>query len=179
VTYNRTVIQSQLVGIYNANNINAAITIGHYFNVDTNLIKKAIENYAPTNNRSQLSNKDSNQLILDAYNANPSSMAVALQHLIQVEASNKIAFLGDMFELGNESLTEHKDVIVSLLKATEIEFYFVGEAFYTIQINRPNFHFFATFETLQAYLSELKFENKYILIKGSRGMALERIVPLL
>jgi UDP-N-acetylmuramoyl-tripeptide--D-alanyl-D-alanine ligase len=179
VTYNRTVIQSQLVGIYNANNINAAITIGHYFDVDTNLIKKAIENYAPTNNRSQLSNKDSNQLILDAYNANPSSMAVALQHLIQVEASNKIAFLGDMFELGNESLTEHKDVIVSLLKATEIEFYFVGEAFYTIQINRPNFHFFATFETLQAYLSELKFENKYILIKGSRGMALERIVPLL
>jgi UDP-N-acetylmuramoyl-tripeptide--D-alanyl-D-alanine ligase len=179
VTYDTTIIQSQLVGIYNANNINAAITIGHYFDVDTNLIKKAIENYAPTNNRSQLSTKDSNQLILDAYNANPSSMAVALQHFIQVEASNKIAFLGDMFELGDESLKEHQVLIMSLLEATEIEFFFVGESFCNVQINRPNFHFFATFETLQAYVSALKFENKYILIKGSRAMALERIVPLL
>ena len=78
VAYDKHIIQSQLVGIYNANNINAAITIGHYFKISDELIKKAIENYNPTNNRSQLSKKGTNQLIMDAYNANPSSMAVAL-----------------------------------------------------------------------------------------------------
>lgn len=179
VTYNATVIQSQLVGIYNANNINAAITIGHYFEVGDDLIKKAIENYAPTNNRSQLSSKGTNQLILDAYNANPSSMAVALEHFLQIKASNKIAFLGDMFELGDESLEEHKAIILSLQDATEIQFYFIGLAFYHVQIEQSNFRFFATFEALQEYLSTIKFENNCILVKGSRGMALERIVALL
>ena len=114
VEYKNQIIQSQLVGIYNANNINAAITIGNYFKVEDELIKKAIENYNPTNNRSQLSKKDSNQLIMDAYNANPSSMKVALENFIQLPEPNKIAFLGDMFELGDESFDEHKKLVDSL-----------------------------------------------------------------
>ncbi len=179
VEYNKHIIQSQLVGIYNANNINAAITIGHYFKISDELIKKAIENYNPTNNRSQLSKKGTNQLIMDAYNANPSSMAVALENFIQIEEPNKIAFLGDMFELGEESFQEHKSIVDSLKNESEIDFYFVGVEFYKSKIQQDNFKFFATFEDLRKELAETKFDNKYILIKGSRGMALERIVELL
>jgi UDP-N-acetylmuramoyl-tripeptide--D-alanyl-D-alanine ligase len=179
VVYKNQTIQSQLVGIYNANNINAAITIGHYFEVSDALIKKAIENYNPTNNRSQLSQKGSNKLILDAYNANPSSMAVALQNFRQLPELNKIAFLGDMFELGTESFTEHSFIINSVTNDSEIQFYFIGLEFYKVKIDLPHFKFFASFENLKEALLQTKFENNYILIKGSRGMALERIVDVL
>ncbi|WP_432671923.1 UDP-N-acetylmuramoyl-tripeptide--D-alanyl-D-alanine ligase [Flavobacterium sp. SM2513] len=179
VNYNGQTIQSKLVGIYNANNINAAITMGHYFKVADSLIKKTIENYSPTNNRSQLSTKGTNQLILDAYNANPSSMAVALKNLIELPKANKIAFLGDMFELGSESFDEHTSLVNSLKNESEISFYFIGLEFYKTKTEQQNFHFFATFDELIGELSKKKFQDKYILIKGSRGMALERIVELL
>jgi UDP-N-acetylmuramoyl-tripeptide--D-alanyl-D-alanine ligase len=179
LAFNNKNIQSQLVGIYNATNIIAAITIGHYFKVADDLIQQAIENYNPTNNRSQISKKGSNQLILDAYNANPSSMKVALQNFCQLTEQHKIAFLGDMFELGTESFNEHKEFIESLTKEIKIQFYFVGQEFYKAKIEQSNFYFFATFEDLKEAISELKFDNNYVLIKGSRGMALERIVDLL
>ena len=179
VEYKNQIIQSQLIGIYNANNINAAITIGNYFKVEDELIKKAIENYNPTNNRSQLSKKDSNQLIMDAYNANPSSMKVALENFIQLPEPNKIAFLGDMFELGDESFDEHKKLVDSLKNELEIQFYFVGQEFNKVKTQQNNFKFYSSFEELKEVLSKTKLENKYILIKGSRGMALERITDLL
>lgn len=179
VEYNNITITSHLIGIYNSTNIKAAITIGHYFNVSDELIKTAINNYNPTNNRSQLSQKGSNRLILDAYNANPSSMTLALQNFIQIPESNKIAFLGDMFELGEESTFEHKNIVELLKKQTQIEFYFIGLEFNKVKFEQSNFHFFATFEEAKSVISEKKFKNNYILIKGSRGMALERIVELL
>jgi len=179
ITYNDQSIQSQLVGIYNGTNISAAITMGHYFGVPDLLIQQAIENYNPTNNRSQLSTKGSNHLILDAYNANPSSMGVALQNFIKLPESNKVAFLGDMFELGVESLKEHTFLVESLKDEVHIQFYFIGLEFYKTKTELAHFNFFETFEDLKEALEHCKFENNYILIKGSRGMALERIIDLL
>jgi len=172
-------INSHLIGIYNANNINAAMTIGNYFKVDTNDIKDAIENYIPENNRSQLLKKNTNAIILDAYNANPSSMTVALENFMQLEIPKKTAILGDMFELGNESLEEHKSIVTLALKNENTQFYFIGKDFYANRIDNDNMFFFETFEGLANELTEHKIENATVLIKGSRGMALERSLDFL
>jgi UDP-N-acetylmuramoyl-tripeptide--D-alanyl-D-alanine ligase len=167
-------INSHLIGIYNSNNINAAITIGKYFNVEDNDIKVAIENYIPTNNRSQLMEKNGNQIILDAYNANPSSMAAAIANFIQLDGKDKIAVLGDMFELGKESIEEHKKVIALLTNESKIETHFVGKDFFANKTDNPHLHFYDSFETFSTVFQQKKFSGKTILIKGSRGMALER-----
>jgi UDP-N-acetylmuramoyl-tripeptide--D-alanyl-D-alanine ligase len=172
-------IQSQLIGLYNANNINAAIAIGKYFGVTDAQIKNAIKNYKPENNRSQLILRNTNTIILDAYNANPSSMAVAIKNWLQLLNPKKIAILGDMFELGNESLAEHKQIVDSLIEHGEVEVMFVGKDFYANRINLAHLHFFETYEDLEKYLSGMAFEQSQILIKGSRGMALERVLELL
>jgi UDP-N-acetylmuramoyl-tripeptide--D-alanyl-D-alanine ligase len=172
-------IQSNLIGLYNAANISAAIAIGNYFSVPDNLIKDAIEGYVPANNRSQMLEKGSNHIILDAYNANPSSMAAAIGNFIQLDAKNKVAFLGDMFELGAESAEEHRKVAALLADEDDITAYFIGKDFYAGKVSRPNMHFFETFEDLKEFLSETNFIHKTILIKGSRGMALERVLDLL
>lgn len=179
VSYENLVIQSHLIGIYNANNINVAITIGNYFSIAPDLIKQAIENYIPTNNRSQLLKKDSNEIILDAYNANPSSMAAAVENFIQLEHSNKTIIFGDMFELGAESAIEHQKLISSLQNEVQIQCYFVGNEFYQNKIEQSNFSFFKTFEDFSNVFSTKKPQNTLLLIKGSRGMALERTLELL
>jgi UDP-N-acetylmuramoyl-tripeptide--D-alanyl-D-alanine ligase len=173
------VILTHLIGLYNANNINAALTIGKYFKVPDFDIKEALESYIPENNRSQLLSKDSNKIILDAYNANPSSMLVAIENFVQLENSNKILILGDMFELGSESSQEHKAIVGLLLKEENILCYFIGAAFYANRIDKKNFFFYETFEAFSNYLKEHKIENSSLLIKGSRGMALERTLDFL
>ena len=171
-------IKSNLIGLYNASNIIAAITIGNYFKVPLEDIKTAIESYVPENNRSQLLKKGSNEIILDAYNANPSSMMVALENFLQLEKEHKLIIIGDMYELGEESLKEHK-AIVNYLTDKNIPTYFIGKDFYSNLIENDAFHFFATFDALAQYLKINKPENQTILIKGSRGMALERTLELL
>jgi UDP-N-acetylmuramoyl-tripeptide--D-alanyl-D-alanine ligase len=111
VGYSNVTISTHLIGLYNANNINAAITIGKFFGVDDLSIKEALESYIPENNRSQLVTKGTNQIILDAYNANPSSMNVAIENFLQLDKKNKIIILGDMFELGDESQEEHQIIV--------------------------------------------------------------------
>jgi len=172
-------ITSHLIGLYNANNINAAIAIGNYFEVPNASIKAALEGYIPENNRSQMITKGTNQIILDAYNANPSSMAVAIENFKQLGSSNKIAILGDMFELGDESLYEHKQIVNSLSNQNEIDCHFVGADFFAHNLKAKNFHFHATFDELATYLNKQKINDSTILIKGSRGMALERALDLL
>lgn len=179
IGFNNISIQSHLIGIYNANNINAAITIGKYFNIDDIEIKEAIENYIPTNNRSQLIEKSSNQIILDAYNANPSSMQAAIENLIQLDKVKKTVILGDMFELGNESDIEHKKVIDLLKEANSIDTYFVGKYFFDNQIKESHLHFYETFESFSDEFKKVKPSNKTILIKGSRGMSLERTLDII
>jgi len=171
--------KSHLIGLYNANNINAAITIGKHFGVADHEIKSAIESYIPENNRSQLVHKNTNEIILDAYNANPSSMKVAIENFVQLEKENKIAILGDMFELGEESLAEHKEIVVSLLKENTISVYFIGKDFYSNKVGSDHFHFYETFDQFAEVLKQESLQNKIILIKGSRGMALERTLDLL
>jgi len=172
-------IQTHLIGLYNANNINAALTIGKYFEVENTEIKAALESYIPENNRSQLLAKESNQIILDAYNANPSSMAVAIENFLQLQDSNKMLILGDMFELGEDSFNEHKTIVNLLLNQKDVTVYFVGSEFFKHRSPGSGLHFFETFESFSSFLNGLKIENSSILIKGSRGMALERTLQFL
>ncbi|MBN8643590.1 MAG: UDP-N-acetylmuramoyl-tripeptide--D-alanyl-D-alanine ligase [Flavobacteriales bacterium] len=179
IRFNETEIHSHLIGLYNSNNINAAITIGKYFGVSDEAIKDAIEAYIPENNRSQLITKGSNEIILDAYNANPSSMKVALENFIQLDKLNKMIIIGDMFELGDDSLIEHKAIVNQLLNETQIECHFVGKDFFANQLEKRNFHFYESFESFSNHLKQNTFSNQMILIKGSRGMALERTLELI
>lgn len=179
ISYSDVVISSHLIGLYNANNLNAAISIGKFFEVDDLSIKAALEGYVPENNRSQMLTKGTNQIILDAYNANPSSMAVAIENFLQLDNPSKIIILGDMFELGAESKKEHHEIVDLLLEEKEVQCYFVGEAFYLSKTDNPQFKFYESFDSFSAGLQDIKIENNIILIKGSRGMALERTLAFL
>jgi UDP-N-acetylmuramoyl-tripeptide--D-alanyl-D-alanine ligase len=179
IEYENITIRTRLIGLYNANNVNAALTIGKYFEVEDISIKQALESYIPENNRSQLLTKATNQIILDAYNANPSSMSVAISNFTQLDYPEKIMILGDMFELGDESLTEHQDLVNSLLAERNVFCYFIGHDFYKCKIENANFNFFKTFDAFSDFLKQNKIKNSTILIKGSRGMALERTLEFL
>ena len=173
LSYKKTIVKSNLIGAYNYTNIAAAITIGEYFKVSKEAIKRAIENYTPKNNRSQIIETKTNKIILDAYNANPSSIKVALENFASLPNNNKVIILGDMFELGENSLIEHQ-AIVDLSNALKFKNqYFVGENFHQTKTKK---HQFKTFEELEDFIKKNPLENQSILIKGSRGMRLERIL---
>jgi UDP-N-acetylmuramoyl-tripeptide--D-alanyl-D-alanine ligase len=179
VVVNDTKITSHLIGLYNSNNINAAVSIGIKFGVSLRDIKSAIEGFVPQNNRSQIVSVNSNEIILDAYNANPSSMVVALENFFQLDNKNKIAILGDMFELGEESLEEHKSIIELVIKNNSAITYFIGKDFFANKIQNENCHFFLTFEDFSKSFNGKEINNSLLLIKGSRGMALERTLGIL
>nr|AOE12610.1 UDP-N-acetylmuramoylalanyl-D-glutamyl-2,6- diaminopimelate--D-alanyl-D-alanine ligase [uncultured bacterium] len=176
LSYKELTIQSNLIGVYNYSNIAAAISIGAYFKVSKEAIKEAIESYVPQNNRSQIIETANNKIILDAYNANPSSMKVALENFAAIKTDTKVVIMGDMFELGEESLNEHQ-AIVDL--ATSLKFdkiFLVGENFH--QTATKN-HQFQSYNLLEAYIKKNPLEKQSILIKGSRGMRLERILGVI
>ncbi len=173
------VIHSRLIGLYNVSNVVAAIAMGLYFKVPLVAIKEAIESYQPDNNRSQIIVKGSNAIILDAYNANPSSMEVALDHFSQIDKPNKIAILGDMFELGAASASEHLAIVQKLKHETTHTCFFVGKAFFSSQETDGRFHFFETFDSLAEFVKKSPLTHSFILIKGSRGMALEKILEFI
>ena len=179
VLYENMVIRSQLIGSYNYNNIAAAITIGDYFGVDDHAIKEAIENYIPQNNRSQIIEKGTNKVILDAYNANPSSMQAALENLSALSDKHKVAILGDMFELGSEAESEHQKIATMAVESSIDRVYLIGKNFFKITVNNPKLQIFETYENFKEFLTKEKIENATILIKASRGMALERVLELL
>ncbi len=177
VNFRDITINSNLVGSYNASNICAAIAIGQLFGVVDVQIKAAIEKYVPDNNRSQLLEHNSHHIILDAYNANPSSMSAAIQHFLSLDKPNKVLILGDMFELGSDSKNEHLHIVNSLKNIDSVQVHFVGSEFYANKNGNDNLKFYSTFEVFSEAL-RLSGEST-ILIKGSRGMALERTLDLI
>jgi UDP-N-acetylmuramoyl-tripeptide--D-alanyl-D-alanine ligase len=176
LSYQNTTIQSHLIGHYNYTNIAASIAIGEFFNVTAQNIKAAIELFIPANNRSQLIEKGTNSIILDAYNANPSSMMAALENFIQSQGNQKTVFLGDMFELGPDAEKEHQNIVSYLENNYKGTCYLVGENFNKTTVSFSTIYKFKTFEELKKSLVKTMITNQYVLIKGSRGMALERVL---
>ena len=172
-------ISSNLIGSYNFDNIAVALAIGKYFNVSAADAKSAIEGYQPANMRSQVVNKGTNTIILDAYNANPSSMEVALRNLAQMKAKRKVAIVGDMYELEEESEREHTR-IGELIKELGIEEGLLcGKLIRSAQAANHTLKYFEDKAQLGDYLKANPIEDATILVKASRGMALETIVDVL
>ncbi len=170
--------KSNLIGEYNFENILAAITIGSYFNVPGTAIDSAIACYHPRNNRSQLIKTKRNTLILDYYNANPTSMVAAIDNFNKIKDKNKCLILGDMLELGNDSYDEHEKI---LLKIEEIGFkkvFLVGEQFYHFN-DIFEFNFFKSVDVLAKHFVIHPETSKFFLIKGSRGIKLEKCTDYL
>jgi UDP-N-acetylmuramoyl-tripeptide--D-alanyl-D-alanine ligase len=179
VNYNNLLIKSHLIGEYNFNNIAVAVTIASYFKVNDNDIKKAIEEYLPTNNRSQVIEKASNKIILDAYNANPTSMKAALLNFEKLSDNLKIAILGDMFELGKEAKFEHQEIVNLLDTLNFDKTILIGENFYKTTVKSNKIKLYNSFDDFKKDIEILNLKNSTLLIKGSRGMALERVLNVL
>lgn len=176
---NNVEVKSHLIGDYNANNIAAAFTIGNYFAVESGQIKEAIEAYESNNNRSQVIQKKGLKIILDAYNANPSSMEAAIYNFERLSDARKVMVLGDMFELGVESIEEHK-AIVQLVADLDFDVvYFIGHDFYANKIIKKNLLFFEDYNQFVSAFKVDSVQDSVLLIKGSRGMALERLLEVL
>ena len=168
-------IKTNLVGQYNFDNVMAAVCIGKFFGVSKEQIKSAIENYFPSNNRSQKLTKGTNTILLDAYNANPSSMTEALKNFEQLDAKNKITILGEMMELGEYAHEEHLKIIEKVKKMKLDQRIFVGHGFAMMDSDQSVLYFENT-EAVKAWYDNQKFENTTQLIKGSRKNGLEKLV---
>lgn len=175
VEINDTLIRSQLVGTYNAENMIAAACIGKYFNVEMDDISSAIENYQPQNNRSEWKEIAGNHFILDAYNANPSSMKAAIENFAKLPVSPKILILGDMLEMGEYAAAEHENILQLVLQQNFDSVITVGEAFMKAAEGK-NVRAFKNNMEAKEYFAAQNFKNVYFLLKGSRGIALEKIV---
>ena len=169
-------VQTNLIGSYNLENVLAAIAIGTYFNITPDAISRALTGYVPQNNRSQLKNTNRNQLIIDAYNANPTSMMAALQNFRHIAAEHKMAILGDMKELGADSQTEHQKIVDYLVECHFEKTILVGDQFQSTTSS------FNTFPDTSALIQELKKnapKGYWILIKGSNSMKMAQIADYL
>lgn len=171
--YYSPTLHTHLVGKYNFNNFIAAIAFGNIFQVNPEDINSAIEGYIPQNNRSQVSKTEKNTVIVDCYNANPSSMKSALESFVEINQDGKMAILGDMLELGSEGISEHQEIL-TFCEENNVRYITVGPIFKTL-----NAQGFSRTQDLIDHWSSIALENNLILLKGSRGIALEKLLPLL
>jgi len=165
-------IQTHLTGNYNLPNILGAAAIGRYFGVPYQDICDAIAEYQPQNHRSQIIKSGTNTIVADYYNANPTSMRAALDNFLQIEAAHKLAILGDMLELGENSLSEHQ-AIIDFCESNHLEAIFIGSIFYMLKNER--FKFCMNVGDCNDYLKDSRVQNTFIFLKGSRGVHLENI----
>lgn len=177
VVWNGLTIQTHLVGSYNFENVAAAIAVGQYFGVEETAIKEALENYQPTNSRSQVI-EGKNRIIMDAYNANPTSMAASVKNFRNISGDNALLILGDMRELGDASEQEHKAILQLLKDSGFKKAFLVGPCFSRYNDN-PDYITFTNVDDLAAYLEKHPIEHHTILVKGSRGIQLEKALPLI
>ncbi len=178
LNYNDFIVDSKLTGNYNYHNIAFATSIGLYFNISIEKIKEAISNYIPSNNRSQIIKKNNKLIILDAYNANPTSMISAINSLI-VKQGKKSVILGDMFELGNQSEKEHHDLIDFCVKNNFENIFLIGNEFFKQKDKFEIPFFYKTKDELNKHIKKFPITSKYILIKGSRGMRMENLINII
>ena len=176
VAYKEQIIQSNMIGVYNFSNIAFAIGVGDYFKVSPQKIKNAIENYIPENNRSQLIKKGTNTFLLDAYNANPTSMKAALDNFLQIRVPNKYIILGDMFELGETAEQEHQMLVDYLKDASVIKIVLLGGNFYKTKLPSNKFTKYKSKKDFLENVSISALSETNFLIKGSRGMQLEKLL---
>ena len=175
LNYNDFIVDSKLTGNYNYHNIAFATSIGLYFNISIEKIKEAISNYIPSNNRSQIIKKNNKLIILDAYNANPTSMISAINSLIKKQGKKSV-ILGDMFELGNQSEKEHHDLIDFCVKNNFENIFLIGNEFFKQKDKFEIPFFYKTKDELNKHIKKFPITSKYILIKGSRGMRMENLI---
>lgn len=173
------IITSHLMGEYNFENILCAVCVGNYFNVPAEKIKQGIEGYIPSNNRSQLIKKGTNTVLMDAYNANPSSMKVALDNFWLIDTAKKILVLGDMLELGEDSHKEHKHIIELIQQNGFEHFILVGKEFMNAAEDKMKTVVFEDSIKAAEYIKQKNPLNTYILIKGSRGIKMEKVLEAL
>jgi UDP-N-acetylmuramoyl-tripeptide--D-alanyl-D-alanine ligase len=169
-------LHTQIVGHYNLLNVLAAVAIGTHLGVLADDMQTAIETYLPANKRSQIIKQGSNTIILDAYNANPSSMQAALHTLATLDAPYKVAILGDMLEMGTHSLTEHQQIIAQLHQFGFNQVVLVGSEFAKADAPNSPFLHFATATDAQQWYAQQLFNHTYVLLKASRGIALEKVI---
>ena len=169
-------IKTNLVGDYNLENVMAAIAVGSYFNIEKELIVKALENYLPSNNRSQYIKSSKNEIVMDAYNANPTSMAASIRNFRNISNGNSLLILGDMKELGNESEKEHR-IIIDIINELKFEdVILVGDEFKKVN---TKFQSFSNIDDLIKHIDMNSISGKNILIKGSHSIHLERLINIL
>lgn len=173
---NNQLFNTHIVGAYNLKNILAAISIGYYFNLSYNEIQFALVNYIPSNNRSQFVETNTNKIILDAYNANPSSMMEAIKNMENINHDKKVLILGDMLELGEYSLMEHQNIIEKVEEINPNLAIFVGDMFMKADISKTHLCFKTNGEAIK-YISANPIQDAIILIKGSRGIKMESLLP--
>lgn len=174
--YQSPEVKTSLVGQYNFANIMAAICIGHYFDVETKDINQALVEYEPGNNRSQLKDTGNNRVVMDAYNANPSSMESAVRNFAEMDHQPKMAMLGHMLELGETSGEEHQHLI-NLMRALHLNGILVGTNFEKCE--REGFRYFPSTKELSEWLEQNPITNHLVLLKGSRMVAMEKVLDKL